>query len=53
MDDNSMKTSIQGGPGEDSVKIGQLYNSARNSTAANLSLADSFDTVETTIGYLR
>jgi Ca2+-binding RTX toxin-like protein len=50
-DDNSAVTSLDGGLGDDSFQIGQLYGSRRN-TLAHLDPNDVFATVATTRGWL-
>ena len=50
-DDNSAITTLDGGAGDDSFQIGQLYGSQRN-TAAHLDANDVFATVATTRGWL-
>ena len=50
-DDNSAVTTLDGGLGDDSFQIGQLYGT-RRTTAANLDPNDVFATVATTRGWL-
>jgi Ca2+-binding RTX toxin-like protein len=50
-DDNSAITTLDGGKGDDSFQIGQLYGTQRNA-AAGVSANDIFATVATTRGWL-
>ncbi|MFU8842101.1 MAG: hypothetical protein ACNA8R_15550, partial [Nitriliruptoraceae bacterium] len=50
-DDNSAITTLDGGQGDDSFQIGQLYGTQRNA-AAGVSANDIFATIATTRGWL-
>ncbi|MCB1901934.1 MAG: hypothetical protein KDH16_21765, partial [Rhodocyclaceae bacterium] len=50
MDDNSAITTLDGGKGNDTFQIGQLYGSQRQ--PANVQAPDAFDTIATTRGYV-
>ena len=51
-DDNSALTELDGGDGNDTFLIGQLYGSPRTVAAASLVAADVFATTTTTRGWL-
>ena len=51
VDDNSTITTLDGGAGDDTFQIGQIFGSQR-SLGANLAASDVFGTVATTRGYL-
>src|SRR5262249_27861183 len=51
LDDNAVATTIDGGAGDDSFQVGQLFQSARELPKIPLA-GDTFDTVETTRGFL-
>ena len=51
-DDNSAPTELDGGDGNDTFLIGQLYGSPRTVAAASLVAADVFATTTTTRGWL-
>ncbi|MCG8559790.1 MAG: calcium-binding protein [Hyphomicrobiales bacterium] len=50
-DDTSAIITLDGGEGDDSFQIGQIYGSARDA-GANLAAEDRFETLETTQGFL-
>ena len=50
VDNNSVITSLDGGLGDDSFQIGQIYGSQR--VPNNVSVADEFETIATTRGYI-
>ena len=49
-DDNSTITTLDGGSGNDTFQIGQLYKTER--VASDVAPEDAFDTIETTRGFL-
>ena len=55
-DDNSARTTLDGGIGDDTFQFGQLYGTQRNSAAApaggDLATGDIFGTIATTRGWL-
>ncbi len=52
LDDNWTETTIRGGVGEDSFQVGQIFQTPRDATNANIANEDEFATIETTRGYL-
>ena len=51
-DDNSSITTLDGGAGDDTFQIGQVFGTARDD-AANLAAGDTFDTTPVIIGVIR
>jgi len=51
VDDNASITVLDGGDGNDTFQVGQMFRSPRDA-AAGVAPGDEFDTVETTRGYL-
>ena len=52
LDDNWAVTTIDGGAGEDSFQVGQIYKSERDAAAGVADPQDVFSTIETTRGFL-
>ncbi|MDA8440737.1 MAG: hypothetical protein M0Z51_18020, partial [Propionibacterium sp.] len=52
VDDNSATTTLDGGAGNDTFQIGQMYGMTRNDPHSGLSPPDYFPTIATTRGYL-
>jgi Ca2+-binding RTX toxin-like protein len=52
VDDAAAVATLNGGPGDDTFQIGQLYRSRRTAEDANVSVEDEFATIETTRGFL-
>ncbi|MEH6442872.1 MAG: LEPR-XLL domain-containing protein [Oceanospirillaceae bacterium] len=51
-DDNSSITTLDGGAGDDSFQIGQLYGLDRQAALGTVALGDEIETTETTLGFL-
>ncbi|MCJ8339824.1 MAG: LEPR-XLL domain-containing protein [Pseudomonadales bacterium] len=51
-DDNSSITTLDGGAGDDSFQIGQLFADDRLSSLGNVAIGDEIETTETTLGFL-
>ncbi|MHC5112285.1 MAG: beta strand repeat-containing protein, partial [Planctomycetota bacterium] len=52
-DDNSATTTLDGGDGEDSFQIGQIFATLRTAESANIATGDEFDTTRVIIGIIR
>ena len=52
VDDNAATTTLDGGNGNDTFQIGQMYGMRRDAIYSGLSPADYFPTIATTRGYL-
>ena len=52
-DDNSALTTIDGGAGNDSFQIGQIFATLRTAEAANIAAGDEFATTRVIIGIIR
>ncbi|WP_117236182.1 LEPR-XLL domain-containing protein [Vibrio maerlii] len=51
-DDTSTIVTLDGGAGNDSFQVGQLYGSERTLSAGTVAAGDEIETTETTLGYL-
>jgi Ca2+-binding RTX toxin-like protein len=51
-DDTSSIATLDGGAGNDSFQIGQLFGSDRQSSLGTVALGDEIETTETTLGFL-
>jgi hypothetical protein len=51
-DDNSSITTLDGGAGDDTFQIGQLYGLDRQAALGTVALGDEIETTETTLGFL-
>ena len=52
VDDNSAITTLDGGDGDDTFQIGQVFGTPRT-TAAGLAASDTFDTTPVIVGIIR